>query len=71
MKTKPALWRTRAQPIEGRTIVGTIEGMKGSLMVTSIDSSLVVIDLKQIVGYSINQDSDITMVTQTGLMDFF
>jgi hypothetical protein len=70
MKTKPAIWRKRTQPIEGRTIVGNIEGMKGSLMVSSIDSSLLVVDLKQIVGYSINQDSDITMVTQTGLMDF-
>ena len=70
LKTQPAIWRKRSQPIEGRTIVGTVEGMKGSLMVTSIDSSLLVVDLKQIVGYSINQDSDITMVTQTGLMDF-
>jgi hypothetical protein len=70
LKTQPAPWRKRTQPIDGRTIVGTIEGMKGSLMVTSIDSSLMVVDLKQIVGYSINQDSDITMVTQTGLMDF-
>jgi hypothetical protein len=70
MKTQPAVWRKRSQPIDGRTIVGTVEGMKGSLMVTSIDSSLLVVDLKQIVGYSINQDSDITMVTQTGLMDF-
>ena len=70
MKTKPTVWRKRSQPIDGRTIVGTVEGMKGSLMVTSIDSSLLVVDLKQIVGYSINQDSDITMVTQTGLLDF-
>ena len=70
LKTQPAIWRKRSQPIDGRTIVGTIEGMKGSLMVTSIDSSLLVVDLKQIVGYSINQDSDITMMTQTGLMDF-
>ena len=70
LKTQPAIWRKRSQPIEGRTIVGTVVGMKGSLMVTSIDSSLLVVDLKQIVGYSINQDSDITMVTQTGLMDF-
>lgn len=70
MKTQPTVWRKRSQPIDGRTIVGTVEGMKGSLMVTSIDSSLLVVDLKQIVGYSINQDSDITMVTQTGLMDF-
>ena len=70
MKTKPTVWRKRSQPIDGRTIVGTVEGMKGSLMVTSIDSSLLVVDLKQIIGYSINQDSDITMVTQTGLLDF-
>lgn len=70
LETKPALWRKRSQPIAGRTIVGTVKGMKGSLLVSSIDSSLMVVDLKQIVGYSINQDSDITMVTQTGLMDF-
>jgi len=70
LKTQPVIWRKRSQPIEGRAIVGTVEGMKGSLMVTSIDSSLLVVDLKQIMGYSINQDSDITMVTQTGLMDF-
>ncbi len=70
MKTRPTVWRKRSQPIDGRTIVGTVEGMKGSLMVTSIDSSLLIIDLKQIIGYYINQDSDITMVTQTGLMDF-
>ncbi|TFG29800.1 DUF2797 domain-containing protein [Candidatus Thorarchaeota archaeon] len=70
LRTQPAIWRKRSQPIEGRTIIGTVEGMKGSLMVTSIDTSLLVVDLKQIVGYSINQDSDITMMTQTGLMDF-
>ncbi|TFH02532.1 MAG: DUF2797 domain-containing protein, partial [Candidatus Thorarchaeota archaeon] len=70
LKIQPAIWRKRSQTIEGRTIVGTVEGMKGSLMVTSIDSSLLVVDLKQLVGYSINQDSDINMVTQTGLMDF-
>ncbi len=71
LKTQPAIWRKRSQPIDGRTIVGKIEGMKGSLMVSSIDSSLLVVDLKQIIGYSINLDSDITMVTQTGLLDFF
>ena len=71
LKTQPTIWRKRSQPIDGRTIVGTVEGMKGSLMVTSIDSSLLVVDLKQLVGYSINQDSDISMMTQTGLVDFF
>ena len=71
LKTQPAIWRKRSQPINGRTIVGQVEGMKGSLMVTSIDSSLLVVDLKQLVGYSINQDSDISMMTQTGLVDFF
>jgi hypothetical protein len=71
LKSQPAIWRKRSQPIDGRTIVGTVEGMKGSLMVTSIDSSLLVVDLKQLVGYQINQDSDISMMTQTGLVDFF
>jgi len=71
LNAQPTIWRKRSQPIDGRTIVGNLDGMKGSLMVTSIDSSQLVVDLRQIIGYSINQDSDITMVTQTGLMDFF
>lgn len=67
----PIPWRKRSDPIDGRAIVGEIIGLKGSLMVTAIQSSLTVIDLKQLIGYSIDQDSDITLVTQTGLMDFF
>ncbi|TFG33356.1 DUF2797 domain-containing protein [Candidatus Thorarchaeota archaeon] len=71
LETQPTPWRKRSEPIDGRAIVGKIVGMKGSLMVTSIESSLTVIDLRQIIGYSLNQDSDITLVSQTGLMDFF
>lgn len=71
LESQPTIWRKRSESIDGKVIVGEIVGMKGSLMVTRIDNSLSVVDLKQIIGYTIDLDSDITMVTQTGLLDFF
>jgi len=71
LDSQPTAWRKRSEPIDGKVIVGEIVGMKGSLMVTRIDSTLTVVDLKQIIGYTIDLVSDITLVTQTGLMDFF
>ncbi len=71
LESQPTAWRKRSEPIDGKVIVGEIVGMKGSLMVTRIDNSHLVVDLKQIIGYTIDLDSDITLVTQTGLLDFF
>jgi hypothetical protein len=71
LEIKPTPWRKRSDPIDQRPLVGDVVGMKGSLLVTSIGSSYTVIDLKQVVGYSLDSDLDITIVTQSGLMDFF
>jgi hypothetical protein len=68
--TRPNLWRTRSEEIDGRPLLGSVVGMKGSLLVTSLGSSYTVIDLKQVIGYSLDYDEDITVVTQSGLMDF-
>ncbi len=67
----PVPWRKRSEPIDQRPLVGDVIGMKGSLLVTSTGSSYTVIDLKQVIGYSLDGNGDITMVTQSGLMDFF
>lgn len=71
LEVKPTPWRKRTESIDQRPLVGDVVGMKGSLLVTSIGSSHTVTDLKQVIGYSLDSDEDITMVTQTGLMDFF
>jgi hypothetical protein len=71
LDTKPTPWRKRSNPIDQRPLVGDVVGMKGSLLVTSIGSSYTVTDLKQVIGYNLDSDEDITMVTQSGLMDFF
>ena len=71
LKVRPIPWRKRSDPIDQRPLVGDVVGMKGSLLVTSIGSSYTVTDLKQVIGYSLDNDGDITMVTQSGLMDFF
>jgi hypothetical protein len=71
LESQPIAWRKRSESIDGKAILGEVVGMKGSLIVTRIDTLLSVIDLRQIIGYTIDLDSDITLVTQTGLMDFF
>jgi hypothetical protein len=71
LEIKPTPWGKRSDPVDQRPLVGDVIGMKGSLLVTSIGSSYTVTDLKQVVGYSLDSDGDITMVTQSGLMDFF
>jgi hypothetical protein len=71
LETKPTPWRKKSDSIDKRPLVGDVVGMKGSLLVTSIGGSYTVIDLKQVIGYSLESDGDITMVTQSGLMDFF
>jgi len=68
---QPVSWRKRSDPVDGRAIVGENLGLKGSLMVTSVGTSLTAVDLRQIIGYTIDMDSDITLVTQTELADFF
>ena len=71
LETKPTPWRKRSDPIDNRPLVGDVVGMKGSLLVTRIGTSYTVIDLKQVIGYDLDNAGDITMVTQSGLLDFF
>ncbi len=71
LSSQPTSWRKRSDSVDGRAIVGENLGLKGSLMVTSAGTSLTAVDLKQIIGYTIDMDSDITLVTQTELADFF
>ena len=71
LASQPMPWRKRSDQIDGRAIIGENLGLKGSLMVISAGRSLTVVDLRQIIGYTIDMDSDITLVTQTELADFF
>ncbi|MFW9793102.1 MAG: DUF2797 domain-containing protein [Candidatus Thorarchaeota archaeon] len=70
LTTQPVPWRKRSDQIEDRPMIGDVVGMKGSLLVTRLGSVFTVVDLKQLIGYSLDYDKDITVVTQTGLMDF-
>ena len=67
----PRPWKKRSEQVHERPLVGTIAGMKGSLLITHIGSEYTAADLRQTIGYTINPATDITVVTQTGLADFF
>jgi hypothetical protein len=71
VETRPTPWKTRSEKIEDRPLLGEVVGLKGSLLITKLGSAYTVIDLKQVVGYSLEYDDDITVVSQSGLMDFF
>ena len=67
----PQLWHKSSESIAELQLLGEIVGMKGPLMVTRLAGALTVVNLKELQGYSINTEKDITIVTQSGLSDFF
>ncbi len=71
LERPPSPWKKRSEPVDKRPLTGEVVGMKGPILITSIGSALTATDMKQVVGYSIDRDSDITVITQTGLADFF
>ncbi len=71
LDTKPYPWRNKTEKIDDRPLIGEVVGMKGSLLVTSLGSAFTVTDLKQVIGYDLEYDEETTVITQSGLMEFF
>ncbi len=71
VETQPHPWRSRPEKVDDRPLVGEVVGMKGSLLVTSLGSAFTVADLKQVIGYDLEYDEETTVITQSGLMEFF
>lgn len=70
LTARPLPWRKRSEPMDGMQLLGDVVGMKGSLLVTRIGSAFTVADLKQLVGYTVDSNLPVRMVTQSGLLDY-
>ncbi len=70
LTARPLPWHKRSEPMDGMQLLGDVVGMKGSLLVTRIGSAFTVANLKQLVGYTVDSDSPVRMVTQSGLLDY-
>ncbi|MEE9353691.1 MAG: DUF2797 domain-containing protein [Candidatus Thorarchaeota archaeon] len=70
LTARPLPWRKRSEPMDGMQLLGEVVGMKGSLLVTRIRSAFTVANLRQLVGYTVDSDSPVRMVTQSGLLDY-
>lgn len=70
LTARPLPWRKRSEPMDGMQLLGNVVGMKGSLLVTRIGSAFAVANLRQLVGYTVDSDSPVRMVTQSGLLDY-
>jgi hypothetical protein len=70
LESKPVPWRKRAIPVDELQLVGEVVGMKGILLVTRNGSALTVTNLRNLIGYTIDETQPISTVTQSGLMDY-
>ncbi len=70
LTAKPHLWRSRGVQLDGLQLLGTVVAMKGPLLVTRIEESFSVANLNELIGYTIDESSEISVISQTGILDF-
>lgn len=66
----PSSGLSSSSSIAGQQLLGTVLGMKGSLLVTFIGHSYMVINLKKLIGYNIETGIRNPIKAQAGLLDF-
>ena len=70
LSAEPQRWRSGRTPVDGLQLVGEVVTMKGPLLLTKIGSAFTVANLSGITGYRIDDESEITLHSQSGLLDF-
>lgn len=68
---EPHKWNDRHNSIPGLQVAGKVVGMKGSLLITKTSGSFYMLDLKSIVGYSIDSEAEIKIEAQSSLLEYF
>jgi hypothetical protein len=71
LDAKPKRWHTPSETIQGLQLLGEIVGMKGSLLITSLAGGYTVVNLRELAGYTLDTTTNVNIVTQSGLSDFF
>jgi hypothetical protein len=71
IQAEPIQWRDSKSKIDGKQLFGDVAGMKGTFLVTQIEHAYTVTNLRQLVGYSIDSEQEISTITQSGLLDYF
>lgn len=70
LHAEPHRWNLKGTKLDGLQILGKVVGMKGSLLVTRIAESFSVLNLGLLEGYTIDEDARVSVVSQTGILDF-
>jgi hypothetical protein len=70
LNAEPQRWRAGRVSIDGLQLVGQVVGMKGSLLLTQIGSAFTVANLTEMIGYDLDDTSEVKVVSQTGLLDY-
>ncbi|MFX1368788.1 MAG: DUF2797 domain-containing protein [Promethearchaeota archaeon] len=70
LDSKPTPWKKRSISVDKLQLAGEVVGMKGALLVTRNGSAFTVTNLRDIIGYAIDETQPINTVTQSGLLDY-
>jgi hypothetical protein len=70
VKAKPIRWLQSNSRVNGKQLFGTVVGMKGSFLITKIKNAYTIANIRRLIGYSIDCEQEIKVVTQSGLLDY-
>ncbi len=69
--TVPNVWPGGSRGLHGQQILGEILGMKGPLLLVETGKVMTSINLKRLVGYTIDEESEVNYVSQSSLLEHF
>ncbi|TFF67444.1 DUF2797 domain-containing protein [Candidatus Thorarchaeota archaeon] len=65
----PAVWPKRRRGLHGQQVLGEILGMKGPLLLLETGKTKTAINLRRLIGYTIDPESEVTYVSQSSLLE--
>ncbi len=69
--TVPNVWPAQRRGLHGQQVLGEILGMKGPLLLVETGRIITAINLKRLVGYTIDEESEVNYVSQSSLLEHF
>jgi len=70
LDSRPQRLQPSSMSTDSFGLLGDVVGLKGALLITKLGSIYNVTNLKQLIGYEVCEDAHMSLVAQSGLLDF-
>jgi len=70
LDSQPQRFQSFSMSMDSFGMLGDVVGVKGALLITKLGSTFNVTNLKQLIGYDISEDVHMSLVAQSGLLEF-